>query len=198
MKNVFVVLAAAAVLTMAGCASNAPVDGGGPVAADPGVVASYEAVEGVVSGPTVEPTIAPVVVDVASSDSFTFEDGLKVTYKGVAVATAEQVGSDPIPGMVPVILSFQYDNEGDAAIPLLQVPLNVTHGANGYATEQPTLYDGDPTHSEIPQQITPGSTVEVVDTYWVPSGEPIDVTVQGTADAEVLLPVLSFTGITAP
>lgn len=198
MRNLVVGLAVLSLFAVAGCGSNGPADGGGPVGADGGVVASYEAVEGVVSGPTVEPTIAPVVVDVESSKSFTFEDGLKVTYKGVSVATADQVGSDPVEGMAPVIVSFAYDNEGDAAIPLLQVPLSVTHGANGYAAEQPTLYEGDPTHTEIPQQITPGSTVEVVDTYWVPSGEPIDVTVQGTADPDVLLPVLSFTGITAP
>lgn len=183
----FVVVCAVSVLMLAGCGS-----------ATPAAEQSYEAEEMVVSGPSMEPTIAPIVVDVAATQSFTFDDGLKVAYKGVGVATDEQVGSDPVEGMVPVIVSFQYENEGTSPIPLLQVPLDVKYGTDGYAADQPTLYEGDPTHSEIPQQITPGSVVEVVNTFWVPSGEPVNVTVQGTADPEVLLPVLSFTGIIAP
>ena len=209
MKRTLTALAIAAALALTGCSSAAPEVQAAPDA--PTMAATTEAATTTPAtdrancntncpddpysffGPGGRPTPK---VDVASEDTFTFDDGLKVTFNSATVAPPEQVGSDPVEGMTPVTLSFTYVNGGSATIPLQQVPFTVMYGADLYPAKQPTLYNGDPSHTELPAQISPGSTVEAVNTYWVPAGEPITVLVNinGPDEPERVVPM--FWGIT--
>lgn len=195
MKRSFTVLALAGSLALAGCTSAGPVDDVASVVASAPSAASSATPEAPYSffGAGERPTPK---VDTSAEKSFSFEDGLKVTFENATVAPAEQVGSDPVEGMTPVTLTFTYDNGSTAAIPLQPVPFTVMYGADLYEANQPTLYQGDPSHTELPKQISAGSTVKASNTYWVPAGEPITVIVNVNGSDEPLRPAPMFSGIT--
>lgn len=202
MKRFTVTMLAAAALVLAGCSTTAPEPPAVP-SAPPVTAADVVAPE-----PTVDRSmcntncpgdagyVEPAIVNTADSNVYEFEDGLVVTFDGATIAMPEQVGSDPVEGSQPVILAFTYQNGAPGPVQLQQVPLTVQYGADLYAADQPTLYNGDTTHSEIPQQITAGSTVSVINTYWIPAGEPITVTVNVSGSDDQVRAQPTFTGIT--
>lgn len=155
-----------------------------------------------VSGPpptsaSASSTPTPVDVDVANSKSGKTSTGIEVTFVGTRIAAASEIGSDPKPDMVPVVVQFEYRNTGSEALKLQAVPLTVFYGADKYEAKQPTLFQGGTTHTEIPKQITPGSVVKVANTYWVPAGSALTVEVNpgGSASPDAM-PVV-FSGIVA-
>lgn len=170
MKRTIASLSIAAALALAGCSSAtpeaAPEATTAPVASEASVVTSEAAPLPTNSIPGYTPVAAETPeVDVTKEKVFAFEDGFVVTFNGATLATAEQVGSDPVADSDAVILSFTYQNGTLATIDLQQVPLTVWHGENLYDADQPTLYQGDSTHTELPKQVVAGSTVDVVNTY---------------------------------
>ncbi|MFS2090542.1 hypothetical protein [Paenarthrobacter nicotinovorans] len=138
-----------------------------------------------------------MVVDVAQSKSGKTSNDIEVTFIGTRIAEASEIGSDPKPDMVPVVVQFEYRNTGSDAQKLQAVPLTVFYGADKYEAKQPTLYQGGTTHTELPKQITPGSVVKVSNTYWVPAGSPLTVEVDpGGSASQGVLPMV-FSGIVA-
>jgi len=155
-----------------------------------------------VSGPpaavseSATPTPTPEKVDVAQSKSGKTSNDIEVTFIGTRIAEASEIGSDPKPDMVPVVVQFEYRNAGSEAQKLQAVPLNVLYGADKYQAKQPTLYQGGTTRTELPKQITPGSVVKVADTYWAPAGSELTVEVNPSGPSSGELPVI-FSGILA-
>ncbi|YCK81423.1 hypothetical protein M1D89_20500 [Arthrobacter sp. D3-18] len=135
-------------------------------------------------------------VDVAQSKSGKTSNDIEVTFIGTRIAEASEIGSDPKPDMIPVVIQFEYRNTGGEAVQLQAVPLNVFYGADKYQAKQPTLYQGGTTRAELPKQITPGSLVKVADTYWAPAGSALTVEVNPSGPSSGALPVI-FSGITA-
>ena len=146
---------------------------------------------------TPSPTPTPEEVDVTSTKSGKTSTGIEVTFVGTRIAEASEIGSDPQPDMVPVVLQFQYRNTSTDTLKLQAVPLTVFYGADKYEAKQPTLYQGGKTHTVLPKQITPGSVVDVANTYWAPAGSPLTVEVNpGGSASQGALPIV-FTGVTA-
>lgn len=142
------------------------------------------------------PTAAQVDVSTGSKSGVT-STGIEVTFIGTRIAEASEIGSDAQPGMVPVVLQFEYRNTGSATHSIQPVPLTVFYGADKYSAKQPTLYQGGTTRTELPKQIAPGSVVKVVNTYWGPAGSPLTVEVNpGGSASKDGIPMV-FTGITA-
>lgn len=132
-----------------------------------------------------------------TSKSAKTSNGIEVTFIGTRLAEASEIGSDPKPGMVPVVLQFEYHNVGTEAPPLQAVPLTVFYGVDKYEATQPTLYQGGTTHTTLPKQIAPGSVVKVADTYWVPTDSMITAEVHPSGSSSPgVLPVI-FSGIIA-
>lgn len=142
------------------------------------------------------PSPTPVEVDVAQSKSGKTSNDIEVTFIGTRLAEASEIGSDPKPDMVPVVIQFEFRNTGPEAQKLQAVPLTVFHGADKYEAKQPTLYQGGTTRADLPKQITPGSVVKVADTYWAPAGSELTVEVNPSGPSSGILPVI-FSGSVA-
>lgn len=198
MKHSLTVLAACAALALTGCASAAPAPFAAP-SAPPAAATTAPVAEAVESIPAYTPVVAEAPeVDVTRDKTFTFVDGLAITFDSATIATADQIGSDPVEGKQAVILAFTYKNGAPGPISLQPVQFDVSYGADLYAADQPTLYQGDSTHTDLAQRISAGSTVKVVDTYWIPKGEPISVKVNVSGSEDQVRATPIFTGITAP
>ena len=187
MKLTLTAVLALAALILSGCAAVVPDAVSGP---EPLPAVSAEV-------PTPEPTPEPPpTVDVTDASAHTFPDGLTITYNGAAIAALGRVFGDPNPpGSQPVTMSFTYTSTAAEPIPLQQAPFTVQYGANLYDAEKPTLYSGDPTRTELPAQIVPGTAVDAVNTYWIPAGEPTTVTVDASGVDDHVRPSVKFTGI---
>lgn len=199
MKRSLAVLALAASFALAGCSSAAPE--AAPTSTTP-PVQSAPAVEAPAAVTTTGPAsmspqelIDSLSVDVREAKTFTHTDGLAITFDSATLATAEQVGSDPVEGSEAVILAFTYDNDSPDTVELQAVPLTVYYGADLYDADSPTLYQDSGAVTELPKQITPGSTVKVVNTYWIPKGEPISVQVDVSGSSDMERPMATFNGI---
>ncbi|MFS0830028.1 hypothetical protein ABC337_05105 [Arthrobacter sp. 1P04PC] len=134
-------------------------------------------------------------VDLSKAKTGKTSTGVEVTFTGTRVADASEVASEPTAGMVPLVIQFEYRNQGAQAVKLQPVPLTVYYGPDKYEAKQPTLYQGGMTRTELPKQIAPGSTVPVADTFLVPAEAILSVEVDpGGSSTPGALPVI-FAGV---